>query len=323
LISYRFGPEDLGRVRFAVSPVFELAASFDVLRDPARHAAHAPWARHAQRAVRGLDLTLLEAIHPLGRPYRPDFAVPPPEAPRARLDAELERVRATPPDQVARELGWTYEGTRLPLAVRAFLARPREGLARLTEVMAVYWERALEPWWPDLLAVLEADVAHRARRLAEAGPLGAFADLHPDVRWRDGALEVTRAYNAEVELEGRGIVLLPAVFVADVWALFDPPWQPTVVYAPRGVAELWAPERAAPGALAALVGGRRAAILATLARPADTQELARRLAASPAGVSEHLGVLRRAGLIAGSREGRRVRYTRTRAGEALVRAAGE
>jgi DNA-binding transcriptional ArsR family regulator len=38
-------------------------------------------------------------------------------------------------------------------------------------------------------------------------------------------------------------------------------------------------------------------------------------------VSEHLGVLRRAGLVAGRREGRRVLYSRTRAGETLVRAA--
>lgn len=323
MISYRFGPEDLGRVRFAVSPLFELAASFDVLRDPARHAAHAPWVRHAERALEGLDLTLLDAVHPLGRPYRPDFAVPPPDAPRADLEAELARVRETPPAQVARELGWAYDRARMPPAARALVTRPKETLAALTEVMAAYWERALAAWWPDIRAVLEADVDHRARRLAAAGPLGAFAELHPDVRWHAGAVEVRRAYDATVDLDGRGLLLLPAVFVADVWSLFDPPWQPTLVYAPRGVAALWEPERAAPGALAALVGARRAAILAALDRPADTQELARRLAASAAGVSEHLGVLRRAGLVDGRRDGRRVRYARTPAGDALVRAAGE
>jgi DNA-binding transcriptional ArsR family regulator len=95
-----------------------------------------------------------------------------------------------------------------------------------------------------------------------------------------------------------------------------------VIYAPRGVAELWAPEERAAGALADLLGRRRAQILATLESPASTQELARRLAASPAGVSEHLGVLRRAGLVAGRRDGRAVRYARTRAGDALVRAGG-
>jgi DNA-binding transcriptional ArsR family regulator len=104
--------------------------------------------------------------------------------------------------------------------------------------------------------------------------------------------------------------------------MIDPPWQPAIVYAPRGVAALWAPERRPADALADLLGRRRAGILAGLGEPATTQELARRLAASPAGVSEHLAVLRRAGLVRGRREGRAVHYARTAAGDALVRAAG-
>jgi DNA-binding transcriptional ArsR family regulator len=57
---------------------------------------------------------------------------------------------------------------------------------------------------------------------------------------------------------------------------------------------------------------------AAVAPPATTQELARRLGASPAGVSEHLGILRRAGLIEGRREGRAVRYGRARMGDELA-----
>jgi DNA-binding transcriptional ArsR family regulator len=103
--------------------------------------------------------------------------------------------------------------------------------------------------------------------------------------------------------------------------MIDPPWQPAVVYAPRGIATLWEPAEQAPDALADLLGRRRAGILSGLARPATTHELAVRLAASPAGVSEHLAVLRRAGLVAGRREGRAVRYARTPAGDALVASA--
>ena len=91
--------------------------------------------------------------------------------------------------------------------------------------------------------------------------------------------------------------------------MIDPPWQPAIVYAPRGIATLWEPAEHAPDALADLLGRRRAMLLAAL--PATTQELARAHAASPAGVSEHLSVLRRAGLVAGRREGRTVRYART------------
>jgi DNA-binding transcriptional ArsR family regulator len=163
----------------------------------------------------------------------------------------------------------------------------------------------------------------RAGRLAAGGPLAAFADLHQDVSWRDGALVVDRAYEATVELGGRGLLLVPVAFAwPELWSMIDPPWLPAVVYAPRGVATLWAPEERPPDALADLLGRRRAGILAALAEPATTQELARRLAASPPGVSEHLSVLRRAGLVSGRREGRAVRYARTPAGAALVRAAG-
>jgi DNA-binding MarR family transcriptional regulator len=53
--------------------------------------------------------------------------------------------------------------------------------------------------------------------------------------------------------------------------------------------------------------------------PAATTDLARRLGASPAGVSEHLGILHRAGLVQAARDGRRVLYSRTPTGDALMR----
>jgi len=280
---------------------------------------HAPWVATARERLAGLDLALLEAVVP-DEGYRPDFVHPPPERPRAGFASELARVRATPPVQVARDLAWAYEGRELPPAARVLLDDPARGLTELTELMTAYWRRAIEPHWPAIRAALEADIAYRAGRLAEGGPLAAFADLHEEVAWRDGALVVDRAYEWTVELAGRGLLLVPVAFAwPQLWAMIDPPWQPAVVYAPRGVATLWEPAERAPAALADLLGRRRAAILTAL--PATTQELARRHAASPAGVSEHLAVLRRAGLVDGRREGRAVRYARTPAGDALVAAA--
>ncbi len=319
MIAYRFGPEDLGRVRFAISPLFEIAASLDVLRDPARHAMHAPWVATARERLAGLDLGLLEAVVPESG-YRPDFVHPPPERPRAGFASELARVRATPPAQVARDLDWAYEGARRPAAARVLLDDPERGMAELTELMTAYWRLVIEPHWAAIRATLEADIAYRAGRLAEGGPLAAFADLHEEARWSEGALLIDRRYESTVELAGRGLLLVPVAFAwPQLWAMIDPPWQPAVVYAPRGVATLWEPSEHAPDALADLLGRRRAAILTAL--PATTQELARRHAASAAGVSEHLAVLRRAGLVTGRREGRAVRYARTVAGDALVRSS--
>jgi DNA-binding transcriptional ArsR family regulator len=229
-------------------------------------------------------------------------------------------VRATPPEHVARDLAWAYEGAPPPPAARVLLDDPPRGMAQLTELMTAYWRRVIEPHWPAIRATLEADIAYRAGRLAEGGPLAAFADLHEEVAWRDGALVVDRPYESTVELAGRGLLLVPVAFAwPQLWAMIDPPWQPAIVYAPRGIATLWEPAEHAPDALADLLGRRRAALLAAL--PATTQELARAHAASAAGVSEHLSVLRRAGLIRGRRAGREVLYARTEAGDALVRSA--
>ena len=92
VIRYWFGPDDLGRVRFAIAPVFELAASVDVLREPGAHALHAPWLRWARERVDMGRIELLRAV--LGRGgYRPDFVTPPPDTPRPTLSVRRAVTR--------------------------------------------------------------------------------------------------------------------------------------------------------------------------------------------------------------------------------------
>lgn len=319
MIELRFGPEDLLRTRFAISPLFELGRSAGVLRDPGAHGMHLPWARHAQAAVADLDLAVLDALACL-RPYSPDFVHPPPETPLPDFAQELDRIRATPPDQVAREIAIAYPDGP-PAVLHPLLADTPQELERLARTIAAYWDRTLAPHWEAVRAVLEADILHRARRLTATGGIEAFADLHPRVAFDAGTLRIEHDYDAVVDLDGRGLLLVPAAFLwPDVAAMIDPPWQPTLLYPPRGVATLWEPSSADPGALGALLGELRARVLAGLDPPVSTTELAGRLGASPAGVSAHLGVLRRAGLATPRRSGRSVLYARTAAGEALLRA---
>jgi hypothetical protein len=322
VIRFRFGHEDLVRTRFAISPLFDLTWSTDALRDPARRSLHLPWVRAARERLRGFDYTLLDLLATSSDAgYVPDFMSPPPTTPLADFDDELARVRATPHDQLAREVRWRFEGRPVPDVVRPLLDDPDRGLEELAAVMAGYFERAIAPWWLAIRAALEADIVHRARRLTAGGAIEVFEDLHPQVRWRDGVLEIQRPYEEDIDLRGRGLLLVPAAFAwPHVFALVDEPWQPSLVYTPRGIGALWAPEEGGDrDALEALLGRRRAQILATLGTPAATTDLAARLAASAAGVNEHLGVLRRAGLVRAARDGRRVLYERTAMGEALLR----
>ena len=319
MISYRFSPDDVLRTRFAISPLFEATASVQALRDPSSASIHVPWVREARERTSGLELGLLHALVP-GQGYHPDFIAPPPETPLPDVREEIERVRRTPADQVRKELGWCYPDG-LPEVVRPLAERPSRVLPRLAAMIADYWEAAVAPFWDHIRATLEDDIAHRARLLTAGGPIEAFEDLHPDVEWTWPILRIHRDHDAEVHLSGRGLLLAPSAFI---WprsgAMYDPPWQPTLLYPPRGLGQLWAPASQDPAALAALLGRRRAEILTSLDREATTRELARRLGASPAGVSEHLGVLRAAGLVRPRRHGASVFYARTAAGDGLVRA---
>ena len=85
------------------------------------------------------------------------------------------------------------------------------------------------------------------------------------------------------------------------------------------MAELWQDtqaEQADP--LAALVGRTRATLLATLALPRTTTQLAAQLGLSPAAVSEHLKILKDTALVIAQRRGRMVLYQRTAAATALL-----
>ncbi|MFE9101668.1 DUF5937 family protein [Actinomadura geliboluensis] len=320
MIEFVFAPDDVARVRFAFSPLWEMVRSLRVLADPSGHALHLPWVRTVRPRLRGLGLgPLHEVVGPAG--YIPDFLTPPPGTPLPDLAEELGIVRATPPEVVAAELRWTEFGTRPGATRLAMAATPERTLAHLADLLERYWEVAVEPFWPRVRDLLEGDVLRRTGALAAEGAAGVFGDLHEAVSWRAGTLTVDRRWTFRGELAGRGMLLVPSAFVWPHVSVMMPPYQPMLSYPPRGVATLW--ETGRPDerrdALAALIGRRRAELLAALARPAATTDLARRLGVTPGAVSQHLGVLRACGLVTGHRMGRRVLYVRTPAGDALAR----
>jgi Helix-turn-helix domain len=319
VIRYRFGQLDLLRTRFAIAPLMELLGAFYVLRRPERSVVHRRWVESAAPRVRDLDLTLLDAAAPFGGPYWPVFLSPPPQVPHPTIDAELDRVAATPPAQVAAEIRLRYQ-EELPLAARPFVDEPSAALGVLVAQMRSLWAAALAPRWSTIAGFLESEIAARARSLVAVGSQAAFADLHPAVSWSPGILSLrpTGRPPADVDLAGRGLLLIPSAFTWPlVWPRIDPPWDPALVYPPSGIGDLWESGQPDGAALDALVGRRRARILRDLDRPAATLDLADRLGISAGGVSDHLSVLRRAGLVTRRREGRRVVYARTTAGDGL------
>ena len=319
MICYRFGQDDLLRTRFAIAPLMELLGAFYVLRRPEQYVVHRRWVEWAAPRVRDLDLSLLDVAAPYRGSYWPAFISPPPQEPHPTIDAELARVRATRPEHIVAEITRRYPGG-MPAAGRSLVDDPIGALDAMVDQMRALWEAALAPRWTTICALLEAEVASRARSLVTLGSRAAFTDLHPTVTWDAGILSVhpTQKQAADVELAGRGLLLIPSAFTwPKVWPRTDPPWDPALVYPPSGIGDLWEPVGPDDEALATLIGRRRARILRELDRPAATLDLAGRMGVSAGGVSDHLSVLRHAGLVTRRREGRLVIYARTARGDAL------
>jgi hypothetical protein len=318
VVRFVFTVEDLARTRFAISPMWELERSLLALRDPSTAALHVPWLRSLSGRLGGIALEPVIALLP-PRGYSPDFLTPPPNGPMGDIAEDFAALRNTPVDLIRHDIElYAHEHGATPVTDR-WLADPRGTIMAVAATLEAYWDRALAPVWPRLRAFLEADVAHRARRLAEGGPAALFADLHPGVTWDDGCLDVASSHDATIALEGRGLLLLPSVFKWDTPGTVDlPPWQPTVFYPARGSATVWDEGSAAPDGLARVLGATRAAILAALDAPRSTTELAERMDMSAPGVSHHLIALRDAGLVTARRDGRTVLYVRTAPADALL-----
>ena len=316
---------EMARVRFAISPVYEALQAVDVLHAPGKHAVHLPWVRWAQPLLAQVSgMEILSGFS--DRDVRPGVLVPPPDVHMPPLEAELETIRAADPERVRRY----FDNNQPPSDrfQREFYDDPPAGLAQLADVLRRIFEVLVAPYWPRILGVLEADIAYRARVLADSGVAAVFDDLHQDVRWSDGELrlhgpgisEAVWPFAAkQVVLDGRSLVLSPTVLGwPDVCVATKPITSGLLHYPARAVATVWETRRPAPDALSALLGRTRAELLVQLAEPGTTGELAGRLGVTAGAVSQHLGVLRGAGLVATRRDGRAVLHLRTERAEALL-----
>lgn len=316
---------EMARVRFAISPVYEALQAVDVLQEPGRHAVHLPWVRRARPLLAEVPGWEILAGFTT-RAVRPGVLVPPPDVHMPALEEELEIIRAADPGRVRRY--FDNNGAPSDRFQKEFYDDPPAGLARLADVLRRVFDVLVAPHWPRMLGVLEADIAYRARVLADGGVAAVFDDLHHDVRWSDGELRlhgpgISEAVwpftGKEVVLDGRALVLSPSVLGwPDVCVNTKPVTSGLLHYPARAVATVWETRRPAPDALSALLGRTRAELLVQLAEPGTTGELAGRLGVTAGAVSQHLGVLRGAGLVATRRDGRVLLHLRTERAEALL-----
>ncbi|MFD2767226.1 ArsR/SmtB family transcription factor [Micromonospora eburnea] len=210
----------------------------------------------------------------------------------------------------------------------------RDDRRQLVRFLHAHHRHAVAPHWSRIHARVKAEHSALTRVLSKDGVDGLLTWLAPFARWRSPVLEVEHCgVLTDIRLDGRGLLLVPSVLQAGpaVWLNGVDEQAPVVLFLPlaRSTADLAAvlsEPSAAPrlGALVNLLGRTRAHVLDTIGDgPCTTRELAHRLAVSSASASEHATVLRDAGLIATTRQGRAVQHRLTLLGERLLRGADE
>ncbi|MFD4132387.1 DUF5937 family protein [Streptomyces goshikiensis] len=318
-----FSAADLAQTRFAVSPMWEVVTSYRLLKETTEPPLHRRWAAQVRpRLLRaGLDRGWLAALVP-GDGYLADFLNPTPAGPFPALADELAAIRRSTPEQVRADLATLRLKSGPSTRRRLFHEEPEAALEKVTAEIETYWELALAPYWPRVRQLLEADVFHRARQVAEHGSAHVLNELHESVRWNAGTLSLVRRHcRLTRDQTGSGLLLVPSAFAwPRVLTRSVPPEPPQLAYPARGIGALWEPRTPGPAAdaVAAVLGRSRAQLLAELDVPASTTQLARSCGLSAAGVSQHLTALRNAGLVTGHRNGRSVLYARTAVADALL-----
>ncbi|MBC2906148.1 ArsR/SmtB family transcription factor [Streptomyces cupreus] len=319
-----FSAGDLARLRFAVSPLWEVGTSFRLLAAGRAHPVHRRWIEQVRPrvAAAGLDRDRLAELVPCDG-YVPDFLNPAPTGPAPTLAEELTALRAAPAERIRRDLVRLEreQGLSLGPRLRALYDEPQAQLPKVAEEIETYWQLALAPYWARIRAVLDADVLHRARQLAEHGVAHLLNDLHTVAGWEGATLRLRqRRRGMSRAAAGAGLVLVPSAFTGPgLLTRVTPPDPPQLAYPARGTGTLWQPRPTpAADALAAVLGRSRTRLLAELEIPAATTDLARRTGLSPAAVSQSLTALRDAGLVSAHRAGRWVLYARTATADALL-----
>lgn len=329
MITLELSVPDLLRCRFAISPVNEVVEVTRAVSSPTSRAAHAAWLREQAAPLRRVavrhDLRPLLAL--LSQSHEtPAFLRPLPNGPAGEIDRELEQIQGTPEERVRAEVDRCLgaRGSVGPDVER--LLRSHGAAKRLAELLSALWDEVLSPSWPLIRDCLERDILCRSRTLGRGGLAAVFEDLVPLIRLDGARLLVDLDGHRVRPRSGAGLLLMPSAFTGPPWASVSPaPVGPvTIHYRARGSGAMsFMSSRDRGGGLAELVGRTRADVLGAIDEPMHTTALALQLGRSQGNVADHLAVLRRSGLVRGSRVGLHVLYMRTALGEALVRGAAE
>jgi DNA-binding transcriptional ArsR family regulator len=327
MLRIHFTDRDLAGVRLAAAPdpLWETALSLHRLRAPGGDApVFSSWRRRVHREIPSRSvrpqLGLLGTLVP-ARGYFPDFLTPP--YPVARLRDGLAALRATPVSRLRHDVAHGARERTQPAWTRSLATGDRDSLDMLAGAIRDVHDAVVGPVWTDVVAGVEVERTRSAELLLSGGIDALFGSFDWVASWDGRLLTADYPYELDVQLGGRGLRLIPSHFC---WrqpvALADATLPPVLVYP---IAHRRTPLPRFAGvrhqeALVELLGRTRARVLAATAHgPLTTTELARRTNIAASSASEHLAVLRAAGLVRRRREANTALHVLTPIGEALLK----
>jgi DNA-binding transcriptional ArsR family regulator len=318
VIRYRLGA-NAAQVRWAISPIHEVVSLARLLTQPQRHAVFHQWLRRRRHRLSGLDLTPLTVFMADGA-YRPDFLDPSPMTGEPTFEDGVAALLAAPTDRVHAELVDATKGSA-PGVRQRLLDDPERARSEAADAVRRLWKTAVEPEWPSMRQALRAELLDRAVQVNREGLRAVLPRLHSSVTYAGDTIAVDSAVDVEVDCT-RELIVIPSLFITDrVQCATSDHWSPAIFY-PASSRYLWAtPET--PKSLDRLLGTTRAKILASLRTPLQTTVVAALVGVASATASEHLAVLRDAGMIDSSRVGRTVTHELTDVGRALLDAVAK
>ncbi|WP_119295123.1 helix-turn-helix domain-containing protein [Streptomyces sp. YIM 130001] len=322
MLRVHFTAEDLGRVRVAAGPdhLWELSNSVQTLQRRDGEGVFGPWRRWVRPRLPANCRDLSPLLPPHGS--SPDFLTPT-CGDGETFQAAVDTLVRTPEPRLRKDLERVAAARPLPGWTQALAGGDGSALLRLGQALRAYHEEAVAPFWPRIHAHIDADRIVRLRGLLDGGTEGLLAGLGPRFRWRPMVLEVDYPVDQELRLDGRGLTLQPSFFCwPTAITLADDALPPVLVYPIEHDMEWNVPAadgRGDGGALGQLLGHTRARVLRAVRTGASTVALARLLGVTHPAVSQHMKVLRGAGLVATVRKDGRSLHVATAEGRALMR----
>lgn len=328
MLRLHFSYEDMAKVAFPATPsqISEAVLSLQVLSRGDQQARFGPW-----RAT--LNGRIPAAVEVLGhlvpeRGWIPDFLTPVLRDSH-EVAAELEAVRTTSARQVRGDLRTLAAARRLPDWTRSLADGEVGAMGAVVDALSAWHRLAIAPYAARIQAAMDADIAQKAGATVRHGIGAVLRHLHPTITWCPPVLKVPSSVDADIDLAGRGLLLVPMMFCGPLprLRLTHDAGRPVLAYqmsfdplAANPFVETGDREVHGTAALGRLLGGTRSIVLyAIVASPGlTTAELAYRADIAMATASEHASVLRGAGLVTSHRDGNRVRHYSTATGMALL-----